>query len=114
VETLNAAKLIAGLGHESRLAIFRLLVEAGPEGMNASSETKKLGSEQHLLEGKTVTSNKTVLVLYTGNSCRSQMAEVILNNDLAGKVRALSAGTRPQPQVADAAIEALQTRGPSG
>ena len=38
----------------------------------------------------------TVLVLCTGNSCRSQMAEVLLNHDLAGQVCALSAGTRPQ------------------
>ena len=53
-------------------------------------------------------SPKTVLVLCTGNSCRSQMAEVILNHDLAGRVRALSAGTRPQPKVADWAIEALK------
>ena len=28
METLNAAELLAALGHESRLAIFRLLVEA--------------------------------------------------------------------------------------
>jgi len=54
---------------------------------------------------------KTVLVLCTGNSCRSQMAEVILNHDLGGKVRALSAGTRPQPKVADGAIEALKLAG---
>ena len=54
---------------------------------------------------------KTVLVLCTGNSCRSQMAEVILNHDLAGQVRALSAGTRPQPRVADGAIAALQDAG---
>ena len=51
---------------------------------------------------------KTVLVLCTGNSCRSQMAEAILNHDLAGVVRGLSAGTRPQPKVADGAIEALR------
>jgi arsenate reductase len=51
---------------------------------------------------------KTVLVLCTGNSCRSQMAEVLLNHDLTGQVRALSAGTRPQPKVADSAIAALQ------
>ena len=37
----------------------------------------------------------TVLVLCTGNSCRSQMGEAILNHDLAGRVRALSAGTVP-------------------
>ena len=54
---------------------------------------------------------KTVLVLCTGNSCRSQMAEVLLNTDLAGSVRALSAGTRPQPKVADGAIEALKLAG---
>jgi protein-tyrosine-phosphatase len=55
-----------------------------------------------------MTQLKTVLVLCTGNSCRSQMAEVILNHDLGDKVRALSAGTRPQPKVADGAIEALK------
>ncbi|OYY76579.1 MAG: low molecular weight phosphatase family protein, partial [Hydrogenophilales bacterium 16-62-9] len=53
----------------------------------------------------------TVLVLCTGNSCRSQMAEVLLNHDLAGQVRALSAGTRPQPKVADGAIAALKAAG---
>jgi arsenate reductase len=53
----------------------------------------------------------TVLVLCTGNSCRSQMAEVLLNHDLAGAVRALSAGTRPQPKVADGAIAALRDLG---
>ncbi len=53
----------------------------------------------------------TVLVLCTGNSCRSQMAEVLLNHDLAGKARALSAGTKPQPKVADGAIEALKLAG---
>lgn len=54
---------------------------------------------------------KTVLILCTGNSCRSQMAEALLNHDLAGQVRALSAGTRPQPKVADGAIAALQALG---
>ena len=58
-----------------------------------------------------MTTEKTVLVLCTGNSCRSQMAEVIINHDLAGQVRALSAGTRPQPKVADGAIEALRLAG---
>jgi len=54
---------------------------------------------------------KTVLVLCTGNSCRSQMAEAIINHDLAGKVRALSAGIAPQAKVADGAIEALKLIG---
>ena len=54
---------------------------------------------------------KTVLVLCTGNSCRSQMGEAILNHDLAGLVRGISAGTRPQPKVADGALEALRLAG---
>lgn len=54
---------------------------------------------------------KTVLVLCTGNSCRSQMAEVLLNHDLSGRVRALSAGTKPQPKVAVGAIAALKEAG---
>jgi len=58
-----------------------------------------------------MSTRKTVLVLCTGNSCRSQMAEVLLNHDLGNKVRALSAGTRPQPKVADGAIEALKLAG---
>lgn len=54
---------------------------------------------------------KTVLVLCTGNSCRSQMGEAIINHDLAGLVRGISAGTKPQPKVADGAIEALKLAG---
>ena len=60
---------------------------------------------------KTMTTPKTVLVLCTGNSCRSQMGEAILNHDLAGLVRGISAGTIPQPKVADGAIEALKLAG---
>ncbi len=59
----------------------------------------------------TTANPKTVLVLCTGNSCRSQMAEVILNHDLAPQVRAISAGTHPQPRVADGAIAALEAAG---
>lgn len=51
---------------------------------------------------------KTVLVICTGNSCRSQMAEVILNHDLEGRVRALSAGSHPHYEVSSGAIEALE------
>ncbi len=53
----------------------------------------------------------TVLILCTGNSCRSQMAEALVNHDLGPQVHAISAGTRPQPKVADGAIAALQQAG---
>jgi len=39
------------------------------------------------------------------------MGEAILNHDLAGLVRGISAGTIPQPKVADGAIEALRLAG---
>ena len=54
---------------------------------------------------------KTVLILCTGNSCRSQMAEALVNNDLGDKIHAISAGTKPQPKVAEGAIAALHDLG---
>ena len=42
METLNAAEILAALGHESRLAIFRRLVEAGRAGINASAIGEQL------------------------------------------------------------------------
>lgn len=38
---------------------------------------------------------KRVLFICTHNSARSQMAEGLVNHDLAGKVQAFSAGTEP-------------------
>ena len=58
-----------------------------------------------------MTTSRTVLILCTGNSCRSQMAEAIVNHDFAGRVRALSAGTVPQAAVAEGAIAALTLAG---
>jgi arsenate reductase len=58
-----------------------------------------------------MTDLKTVLILCTGNSCRSQMGEAILNHDLKGEVHALSAGTKPQPKVAENALLALSLAG---
>ena len=43
METTAAAELLAALGHETRLAIFRLLVEAGPAGIHASAIGERLG-----------------------------------------------------------------------
>ncbi|MGQ9688966.1 MAG: arsenate reductase ArsC [Desulfobaccales bacterium] len=37
-----------------------------------------------------------VLFLCTENACRSQMAEGLVNHDLAGRVKAFSAGVRPK------------------
>lgn len=43
MELLNAAELLAALGHEARLSIFRLLVEAGDEGLFPGLIGERLG-----------------------------------------------------------------------
>jgi len=48
-----------------------------------------------------------VLFLCTGNSCRSQMAEAIVNARLGGMWEAFSAGTRPAGSVHPKALAVL-------
>lgn len=43
MDTLYASERLAALGHENRLSIFRLLVEAGPEGLSAGVIGEQLG-----------------------------------------------------------------------
>jgi ArsR family transcriptional regulator len=43
METKQAIDALAALAQETRLGIFRLLVEAGPEGMTAGRIGEKLG-----------------------------------------------------------------------
>ncbi len=54
---------------------------------------------------------KTVLILCTGNSCRSQMAEAIWNDLGEGQWHAQSAGSRPAGYVHELALQALQELG---
>ena len=54
---------------------------------------------------------KTVLFLCTGNSCRSQMAEAIVNARLGHQWRAFSAGTEPAGYVHPLALKALSQIG---
>lgn len=54
---------------------------------------------------------KKVLVLCTGNSCRSQMAEGLINARLGPEFQALSAGTKPSGYVHPKAIEVMAELG---
>ena len=54
---------------------------------------------------------KRVLFLCTGNSCRSQMAEAIINARMGGEWQAFSAGTKPAGYVHPKALEALSEIG---
>src|SRR5215471_18057753 len=53
----------------------------------------------------------TVLILCTGNSARSQMAEGLLRAKAGDSLEVLSAGTEPAPRVNPLAIEAMQEIG---
>ncbi|HQV64367.1 MAG TPA: arsenate reductase ArsC, partial [Anaerolineales bacterium] len=50
---------------------------------------------------------KKVLFLCTGNSCRSQMAEAIVNARMGGEWQAVSAGTKPAGYIHPKALEVL-------
>ena len=54
---------------------------------------------------------RKVLFLCTGNSCRSQIAEAIVNAKLGDTWQAVSAGTKPAGYVHPKALEALSEIG---
>ena len=54
---------------------------------------------------------RRVLILCTGNSCRSQMAEGWINHKLAASWEARSAGTRPADQIHPLAVQAMAEAG---
>jgi len=54
---------------------------------------------------------KKVLFLCTGNSCRSQMAEAIINARLGDQWEAVSAGTKPAGYIHPKALRALSEIG---
>lgn len=61
-------------------------------------------------EGATVDERKKVLILCTGNSARSQMAEGILRRDGGGRFEVFSAGVNPS-RVRPEAVEAMREIG---
>ena len=54
---------------------------------------------------------KNVLVLCTGNSCRSVMAEALINHLGEGRYQAVSAGSKPAGFVHPKSIETLKRQG---
>ncbi|MEO8114440.1 MAG: metalloregulator ArsR/SmtB family transcription factor [Phenylobacterium sp.] len=56
METTAAVSALSALGHEGRLRIFRLLVQAGPEGLAAGDIARATGSLPN-----TLSSNLSIL-----------------------------------------------------
>ncbi len=51
---------------------------------------------------------KSVLVLCTGNSCRSVLAEALINQIGSGRYMAVSAGSKPAGYIHPKSIETLE------
>lgn len=49
MDILSAAERLAALGHDARLAIFRLLVQAGPAGLSAGAIGEAVGMAPNAL-----------------------------------------------------------------
>ena len=60
-----------------------------------------------MAENTPSSSQQSVLFLCTGNSCRSQMAEALVNQRLADYWQAYSAGTKPAGYVHPKALQVL-------
>jgi arsenate reductase len=54
---------------------------------------------------------RRVLILCTGNSCRSIMAEALINHDLGAEWQAYSAGVEPAGMVSQLAVRVLSELG---
>jgi arsenate reductase len=58
----------------------------------------------------TFTTPLRVLVLCTGNSARSQMAEALMRHLSGGRIDVHSAGTKPQPAIHPMAIDTMRRK----
>jgi len=67
--------------------------------------TEKIGTESNMQE------KPLVLILCTGNSCRSHLAEGILRKKAGGFIRVESAGSKPTGFVHPLAIRAMEEIG---
>ncbi len=49
MEMNEAVEALAALAHDTRLSVFRLLVQAGPEGLSAGAIAERLDARQNTL-----------------------------------------------------------------
>ena len=58
----DAVDVLAALAHEGRLAVFRLLVKAGPDGLAAGDIARKLGTAPNTMSAQLLVLSNAGLV----------------------------------------------------
>jgi len=99
---LGAAEVLVRAQDEQKALELLREMEAGEfenEILVSEEEDQKALGPQSIPEEGELQGRKKVLILCTGNSARSQMAEAVVNNDYWDKWVAYSAGTNPASQV---------------
>ena len=82
-----------------------------PAALQASAEFRGACPASAVLMRRRIARPARVLVLCTGNSARSQIAEALLATKGRGRVEAASAGARPAPRVHPLALAVLREHG---
>jgi len=85
--------------------------EEVPEALQASAEFRGACPASAVLMRRRLEQPARVLVLCTGNSARSQIAEALLSAKAAGRLEVASAGARPAPRVHPLALAVLREHG---
>ena len=62
MDMINAVQSLSALSHEGRLAVFRLLVKAGPDGMAAGDIAKKLDTAPNTMSAQLLVLSNADLV----------------------------------------------------
>lgn len=107
MKTAQALSALAALAHEHRLAIYRLLLEAGPEGLAAGAIAKRLQLPassltfhlQNLRRGGLVTQERMSrqLIYAADFAVMNGLVDYLTQNCCAGSAAACDPLCRPTP-----------------
>jgi len=93
MEPAETARVFGALGHEGRLAIFRLLASAGPEGVPAGEVARRTGQVQNTASASlSVLANAGLVsarregrsIFYAVNPARFRQAVAFVTDDSRG------------------------------
>jgi len=111
---LGIAEVLVRAQDERKALDLLQEMEAGEfenEILVSEDDDQKALGPQSIPEEDELQQRKKVLILCTGNSARSQMAEAVVNNDCWDKWVAYSAGTKPAAEINPFTLQVLEEVG---